>query len=281
MVRIDIDGLSHIYGTGSEAVQALRDVNLEVESGEFVTIIGPSGCGKSTLLYTVGGFIEPTEGEVRVDGDVVDGPGRDRGIIFQEYALYPWKTVLGNVKFGLQNGEKAGEEIDVIARKYIERVDLGGFEDKYPKELSGGMKQRVAIARTLAYEPEILLMDEPFGALDAQTRELLQEDLLDIWKDTETTILFITHDIDEAAYLSSRIEVLSSHPGTIKETIDVDLDRDQSREDILISDAYDEIRRQARRSVREEIDSTVGVGGPGAETEEQSRSETDPETITR
>lgn len=253
MVAISIEGVSHTYRSGHEAVEALKGISVEVEAGEFATLIGPSGCGKSTLLYTVGGFIEPTEGSISIQGNEIDGPGQNRGIIFQEYVLYPWKTVLENVKFGLKNGSADDEEIDIIARRHIEKVGLSGFEDNYPKELSGGMKQRVAIARTLAYKPDILLMDEPFGALDAQTREILQEDLLDIWRETETTILFVTHDIEEAAYLSNRIYVMSSHPGSIKEVIEVDLDHTQDRKDILLSSAYDQVHRKARSSVREEI----------------------------
>lgn len=254
MSTIRVDDVTHIYGSGNNQVTAIQDVSLEVQTGEIVTLIGPSGCGKSTLLYLMGGFIEPTEGAIYVGGREVDGPGRDRGIIFQEYALFPWKTVLGNVRFGLENIGYDGD-IETAARDHIEKVGLDGFEQSYPKELSGGMKQRVAIARTLAYEPEVLLMDEPFGAVDAQTREILQEDLLELWQELGTTIVFVTHDINEAAYLSQRVAVMTDHPGTIKEVIDADYERSQNRQEILRSSEYERVQEQARQSVREEIES--------------------------
>lgn len=254
MASVTIDDVTHVYDSGSDAVTALREFDLEIDSGEFVSVVGPSGCGKSTLLYILGGFIDPTEGTVAVDGSPIDGPGTDRGIIFQEYALYPWKTVAENVRFGLKHtGDRSNEEIDATAQKYIDRVGLDGFEDKFPKELSGGMKQRVATARTLAYDPEILLMDEPFGALDDQTREILQDDLLDICAETEKTIVFITHGIDEATYLSDRIVIMSAHPGTNKTEIPVDLDRNRPREEILKSETFLDVAEEVRREVHEEM----------------------------
>ncbi|MEY7850919.1 ABC transporter ATP-binding protein [Natrarchaeobius sp. A-rgal3] len=253
MSNISINDLTHIYNTdGNDVVKAVDDFSLEIPDEQFVSLLGPSGCGKSTLLYIIAGFITPTEGTVSTAGEPIEGPGPDRGIIFQEYALYPWKTVLGNVKFGVDNATEKNNS-EEIARQHIKQVGLEGFEDKYPKELSGGMKQRVATARTLAYDPDILLMDEPFGSLDAQTREILQEELIEICKRTRKTVVFVTHSIDEAVYLSDTIAVMSAHPGTKKETIDVDLDRDQSRQEILASEEFSAISAHARSAVREEI----------------------------
>lgn len=257
MSTVTLDNLTHVYDSGAdgtEIVTALEDVSLTIDSGEFVSVVGPSGCGKSTLLYVVGGFIDPTQGTVSVDETPISGPGTDRGVIFQEYALYPWKSVMDNVKFGLEHvGSASAEEIEATAQKFISRVGLDGHEDKYPKELSGGMKQRVAIARTLAYDPKILLMDEPFGALDDQTREILQQDLLDICDETQKTILFITHDIEEAAFLSDRIVVMSAHPGTDKEQFEVDVDRSLSHDVVYQSSAFLDVTRKVRRSVHEEM----------------------------
>src|ERR1051325_5676298 len=195
---------------------ALSDISLDVAEGEFVSILGPSGCGKSTLLYIVGGFVPPSEGAVRVKGAAVTGPGPDRGPVFQEFALFPWKTVLGNVMYGLLQQGVSKAEARSRAAELLTMVRLRGFENFYPKELSGGMKQRVAIARTLAYRPAILLMDEPFGALDAHTRTRLQNDLLDIWERDRKTVLFVTHSVEEAVFLSDRVIVLSRSPGRIK-----------------------------------------------------------------
>ena len=253
-MAIEIDRLSHAYNSGEDSVQALKDVNMEIRDDEFIALVGPSGCGKSTLLYILGGFIDPTEGEIKIDGQVVTGPGPDRGVVFQEFALYPWKTVLGNVKFGLENGlNPHDEDADTVAQRYIEKVGLQGFEDSYPKELSGGMKQRVALARTLAYEPDILLMDEPFGSLDAQTREILQEDLLDIWRETKSTIVFVTHNISEAVYLSQRTVIMGASPGTNKEIVDVDINKELTREEMMVSEEFNEKSQEIRESVRQEI----------------------------
>jgi len=246
------------YDTDGGSITAVDDFDLMIESGAFVTIVGPSGCGKSSLLNLVGGFIKPTGGNIYVGGDVVSEPGPDRGFIFQDYALFPWKTVLENVKFGLNNVNTDWKDsrIEETALEYINQVGLDGFETQYPKELSGGMKQRVAIARTLAYEPEILLMDEPFGALDAQTRESLQDDILDIWSDSDTTVMFVTHDIDEAIYLSEKVEVMTAHPGTNKTSINTDFAHDQSahREDIFATSEFEEAQRMVRAAVREEFE---------------------------
>ena len=200
-------------------VVALRDINLEVKESEFVVMVGPSGCGKSTLINIIGGLEEASEGSVEIDGKEVSGPGADRGMVFQGYSLFPWLTVQKNVEFGLKMKKVPKAEREKIAKEFIQLIGLNGFENALPKQLSGGMKQRVAIARTLANQPEILLMDEPFGALDAQTRVVMQELLAKISRETKNTILFITHDIDEAIYLSDRIFIMSANPGRIHKEI--------------------------------------------------------------
>lgn len=207
----------------AQDVDALKDINLEVKESEFVVIVGPSGCGKSTLLNIIGGLDEATEGEILIDDKPISAPGADRGMVFQGYSLFPWLTVQKNVEFGLKMKNVPTEERAAIAKEYIKLVGLEGFENALPKQLSGGMKQRVAIARTLANKPEVLLMDEPFGALDAQTRMVMQELLAKISKETKNTILFITHDIDEAILLGDRIYVMSRRPGTVKEVLDVNI----------------------------------------------------------
>lgn len=204
---------------------ALNGINLEIKNGEFFAIVGPSGCGKSTFLEIAAGLIKPTSGNIYIDEVPVMGPAPDRGIVFQGYALFPWRTVKENVAYGLEEKGIKKHEIDKITDKYISLVDLSGFENHYPHELSGGMKQRVAIARALAYDPDILLMDEPFAALDAQTREILQGELQRIWNETKKTVLFVTHNIEEAVFLADRIGVMSARPGIIKKIIDVNLSR--------------------------------------------------------
>ena len=204
---------------------ALEDVTLDIGAGEFLVLVGPSGCGKSTLLDLLGGLSRPSSGRILLDGSPVTGPGLDRGLVFQQYALLPWRTARGNVEFGLEAKRVARRERARRAREYLELVGLAGFEEHYPHELSGGMRQRVAIARSLAFDPEVLLMDEPFAALDAQTREALQDELLRIWTHTGKTVLFVTHSIDEAVYLGQRVAVMTSRPGRIKTVIDIDLDR--------------------------------------------------------
>lgn len=204
-------------------VTALDGIDLDIADGEFVVIVGPSGCGKSTLLDLLGGLSKPTSGQILLDGEPVTGPGLDRGIVFQQYALLPWRTALGNVEFGLEATRVPRRERAERAREYLALVGLTGFEDRHPHELSGGMRQRVAIARSLAYDPDVLLMDEPFAALDAQTRESLQDELLRIWERTGKTIVFITHGIDEAVHLGQRVAVLTSRPGRIKEVVPIGL----------------------------------------------------------
>jgi NitT/TauT family transport system ATP-binding protein len=210
---------------------ALDDLDLDIAAGEFVTIVGPSGCGKSTVLDLVAGLAEPSSGRLSIDGVPITGPGLDRSVVFQQYTLLPWRTAAANIEFALEaKGGMTKKQRAEQARVYLELVGLTEFANRYPHELSGGMKQRVAIARSLSYEPQVLLMDEPFGALDAQTRERLQEELLSIWRRTGTTVIFITHDIDEAVFLGQRVAVMSARPGRIKEVVTVDLERDLSGE---------------------------------------------------
>jgi len=250
--RVTVLNLEKVYGEAGERTTAIEDLSFEVEAGEFLSVVGPSGCGKSTLLYLIAGFLEPTSGTVAVDGEPIDSPDTDRGVVFQDYALFPWRTVEGNVTYGLEEAGVPESEREAIAERYIEMMDLDGAEEKYPKELSGGMKQRVSLARTLAYDPAILLMDEPFGALDQPLRESLQDHLLDIWRDLEKTVVFITHDVEEAVYLSERILIMTRHPGRKKATTEVDLDRSKDREAIVTSDAFTETKNAVWRSLREE-----------------------------
>lgn len=204
---------------------ALKDVNLQIRSGEFYSIVGPSGCGKSTFLDVVAGLLPKSSGHLLIDGKEVTGPALDRGIVMQGYALLPWRTVRKNVEFGLEIKGIPENDRGNISKKYIDLVGLSEFTDRYPHELSGGMKQRVAIARALAFDPAVLLMDEPFAAIDEQTKETLHTELLHIWEETKKTILFVTHSIDEAVFLSDRVAVLSKNPGTVKKVIDIDLPR--------------------------------------------------------
>jgi len=224
--QIIIDGLSHLYRPPNRRpVLALEDVSLAVHAHEFLALLGPSGCGKSTLLYLIGGFLPVEKGAIRLDGNPIAGPGPDRGIVFQHFALFPWKTVRSNVLYGLERMKLPPVEREARAQTFINLVGLSGFEDNYPSQLSGGMKQRAAIARTLAFDPKILLMDEPFGALDAQTRSFMQAELLEIWQRTRKTVIFVTHDVREAVYLADRVAVMSARPGRIKAIIDTRFDK--------------------------------------------------------
>jgi NitT/TauT family transport system ATP-binding protein len=224
--QIVVDRVSHLYRPprGRE-VLALDEVSLSVQNREFVALLGPSGCGKSTLLYLIGGFLPVEKGTIITDGQPVTGPGPDRGIVFQHFALFPWKTVRHNILYGLERQGMPKDEREKRAMDYIEMVGLHGFEDSYPSQLSGGMRQRCAIARTLAFDPKILLMDEPFGALDAQTRGLMQRELLAIWQRSPMTVLFVTHDVQEAVYLADRVAVMSARPGRIKTIVDTKFDK--------------------------------------------------------
>ncbi|MFI8447728.1 ABC transporter ATP-binding protein [Streptomyces erythrochromogenes] len=217
MAKIVFEGVRKAFGDFT----ALDGIDLEIQSGEFLVVVGPSGCGKSTLLDLLGGLSTPTAGRILLDGKPVTGPGLDRGIVFQQYALLPWRTALGNVEFGLEAIGVPRRERTSRAREFLDLVGLTGFEDRHPHQLSGGMRQRVAIARSLAYDPDVLLMDEPFAALDAQTRESLQDELRRIWQRTGKTVVFITHGIEEAVYLGQKVAVMTSRPGRIKEIVPV------------------------------------------------------------
>ena len=239
-------------------VEALSGITFQVRKDEFVAIVGPSGCGKSTLLYLVGGFLSLAQGEIRVDGRKVTMPGPDRGIVFQHFALFPWKTVRENVLYGLEKKKMERAQRQALAQKYIDLVKLTGFEDSWPAQLSGGMKQRVAIARTLVIEPDVLLMDEPFGALDAQTRGILQEELLAIWGSTRKTVLFVTHDVHEAVLLADRIVVMSARPGRIKQILPVDLPRPRDA-DVLRSQRFVDLCQEVWSLVRVEAETAEGT----------------------
>ena len=249
--KIELRQVSKSYATDRGAILALRDTDLAIADGEFVSIVGPSGCGKSTLIYVVGGFL-PAEGEVLVDGRAITGPGTERGVVFQEYALFPWLTVRGNIAYGLDRQGVPAAERNATVERLIGVIGLQGFEDRFPRELSGGMKQRVAIARTLACEPAILLLDEPFGALDAQTREIMQDELLRLWLESRKTVLMVTHDVTEAVYVSNRICVMSARPGRLIEEFRIELDRAKPREEIFLSDAFNRVRNQVWLSVRKQ-----------------------------
>lgn len=227
MKNLLVRGLSKIYldPYAGAHVTAIQEVSLEVAQGEFVSIVGPSGCGKTTLLSIIAGFIPPTQGEILLDGRSVKGPGPDRGVVFQSFALFPWKTALDNVGFGPKMRGVGREERERIAREYLALVGLGGAEGRYPAELSGGMQQRVGVARALANHPDLLLMDEPFASVDAQTRMSLQEMLTRIWQERRPTILFVTHDVEEAVFLANRVIVLSSGPGRVVAELAVALPR--------------------------------------------------------
>ncbi len=234
--KLELRNVTKIFNAEEGEMSALEGINLKVKPNEFLCFIGPSGCGKTTLLRMIAGLDYPSSGEIILDGEKVSGPSPDRGMVFQEFSLFPWRTVLKNVEFGLEIkgvGDKARRE---IAEKYIELVGLQGFENHYPYELSGGMKQRVAIARALAPDPAILLMDEPFGSVDAQTRNILQEELLEIWKRTKKTVLFVTHSVDEAVYLADRVAVMSARPGCLIRCLDIDIPRPRKRTSMEVNE---------------------------------------------
>jgi len=232
-VALSVEHLGKEFETPQGSVTALQDINFKVHKREFVCVIGPSGCGKSTLIRILAGLETQTSGEVLLDGKAVHGPGPDRGMVFQGYTLFPWLTVKKNVMFGLEQAGHGKVASADEARQWIDLVGLSKFENSYPHQLSGGMKQRVAIARALANQPRILLMDEPFGALDAQTRAKMQAYLMEIWQNIDITVLFITHDLDEAIYLADRILVLKAHPGEVQEIIEVPVPQPRSPEQLL------------------------------------------------
>ncbi len=234
--KLELRNVTKTFKTEEGELTALENINLAIKPSEFLCIIGPSGCGKSTLLRLIAGLDDPSSGEILLDGKELRGPSQDRGMVFQEYSLFPWRTVLKNVTFGLEIQGIDKQEQYKIAEEYIELVGLKGFEKRYPYELSGGMKQRVAIARALATEPAILLMDEPFGSVDAQTRNILQEELLEIWKRAKKTILFVTHSVDEAVYLADRVAVVSSRPGCLVKCAKIDIPRPRTRTSVEVNE---------------------------------------------
>ena len=254
---LEIQNIRKIYGAdGPNPVRALDGVSLNIAEGDFVSIIGPSGCGKSTLFSIVGGLADDYEGSVRIDGREVDGSHRDVGMVFQEESIFPWRSTLENVAFPLEVAGMGRAEREKVAREYIRLVGLEGFENHYPAQLSGGMKQRTAVARTLAYKPRIMLLDEPFGALDEQTRLLLGDKMLEIWSELRQTMLLITHNITEAVQLSNRVVVMSYRPGKIKHVIDIDLPRPRTSEVIATSEfgryvgeIWSDLREEATRGM--------------------------------
>ena len=252
-------------GGPSDRFTALEDITLDVRPGEFLALVGPSGCGKSTLLDLLGGLTAPTSGRILLDGRPIEGPARDRGIVFQQYALFPWRTAAQNVEFGLDIAGLKAKQRREIARHYLDLVGLTAFADRYPHELSGGMKQRVAIARSLAYDPEVLLMDEPFAALDAQTRETLQGELLRIWRATGKTIIFITHGIDEAVVLGQRVAVMTSRPGRIKHVVEIPEALRNESEDVRSLPEFGPVRHEVWSLLRDEVLKAQQLaGGAGA-----------------
>lgn len=249
--EIEITGVTKSFDKKDGAFLALDEVNLKIGKNEFVCVVGPSGCGKTTLMNIIAGLYPPSTGTVHVRGDLVTGPGKGKGVVFQQYALYPWLTVEKNVEFGLKMKGVAQDKRRDIARKYIKIVGLEQFAESFPKELSGGMKQRVAIARAYATDPEVLLMDEPFGALDAQTRAQLQENLLNTWQQEKKTCFFITHDVEEAVLLSTKIIIMSAGPGRIREIVDVDLPYPRNQETKLTPE-FNEIKNRIWNKVYKE-----------------------------
>jgi NitT/TauT family transport system ATP-binding protein len=256
---IEIQGVTVTFGKGAAAHKAVETTTLTIQPGEFVCILGPSGCGKSTLLNCVAGYVHPTEGVVAVDGKAVEKPGPDRGMVFQQYSLLPWKTVRDNIAFGPLMTGAGRSEAHAVADTFLNLVGLKAFANRYPAELSGGMQQRVGIARALGNYPSVLLMDEPFGALDAQTRLMMQENLLQIWREFSTTVLFVTHDVDEAIFLADRVLVMSAAPGRIIADIKVDLPRPRTPEmatdDVFVAlkrDCLGHIRTESMRAFEEQ-----------------------------
>ena len=253
MVQVTVDAVSKVhFSLHGEAVLALYDVSFTVGNNEFFSIVGPSGCGKTTLLNLLAGFEQPTKGELRVDGKLIDRPGWERSVVFQEYALFPWYNVAQNISYGLQRKHVPDSERRELVDHYIDLVGLRGFEKKYPNELSGGMRQRVSLARALAVNPSVLLMDEPFGALDAQTRDYMQDELLKIWQREPKTVVFVTHSIDEAIKLSDRIMIMSRRPGRVRDIKVVDFPRPRDPTNPGVAQLEVEVKGWLRQRVAED-----------------------------
>ncbi|MFT4889245.1 MAG: NitT/TauT family transport system ATP-binding protein [Halobacteriales archaeon] len=255
---VEINDLTKVYDPQGDAVTAIDDLDLYIEEGEFVTLLGPSGCGKSTLLECLAGYLEPTDGEVHIEDSRVTEPGADRGVVFQENRLFPWKTIRENIQFGpnvRDDAEPDPERVEYL----LEKTGLQGHEDDYPDELSGGMQQRAELCRLLANNPKIMLMDEPFSALDAMTKELMQEMLLDIWDEEDRTVFFVTHDVEEAIFLADRVVVMTARPGEVKGVIDVDLDRPRDYDD-LTTDKFTEYKRTALDLIHDEAEEAMEQG---------------------
>ena len=254
MNALETSGVRKTYTKDGRALAIVEIDEFAAREGEFITVIGPSGCGKSTFLHIVGGFIAPDQGTIRVHGRPVNGPGPDRGMMFQEFSLFPWKSVAGNIAWGLEVQDFPKARIEETVGRYLEMMGLADFRNHYPAELSGGMKQRTALARVLAFDPKVLLMDEPFGALDAQTREQMQEELMNLWERTRKTVVFVTHDIDEAVFLADRVVVLTARPARIREEVKIDLPRPRDievRKSVKLLEyrnyIWDLIRSESRR----------------------------------
>src|SRR5882672_3605957 len=262
MPHIEVSNVSLVYDTPSGQVPGVADVSFNIEASEFLCIVGPSGCGKSTLLNIIAGFLFPSAGEIRIGGKAVTGHGLDRGVVFQDFAqLFPWRTALGNVSFGLEMKGVANPEREEIARNQLRLVKLEKFTDSYPHHLSGGMQQRVAIARALAYNPAVLLMDEPFAALDALTRDDMQRLLADVWRETRKTIIYVTHNVAEAVYLADRVVVMTPHPGRVKAQVDIALPRPRDPLSIEFLEFQKDLLNQLGHTARAPSEEHSGNGG--------------------
>jgi len=258
MSSVTVDNVTLIFeGRSGHTVTALENISFELEDKKFAVIVGPSGCGKSSLLYLIAGLNEPSSGICKIGDQTIHGPGKDRGMVFQTYTLFPWLNVLKNIEFGLKLRGIAAAERANIASKFLSEVGLDGFEHAYPKQLSGGMRQRVALARALANDPEVLLMDEPFGALDSQTRSIMQELLVKIWEHSNKTVLFVTHDIDEAIFLGDHVYVMSARPGRMIEEVDVSIERPRNIE-VLTSDKFINLKRKVMKLLHGEVQKSMG-----------------------